>query len=201
MAAATATTTTEELPQDIQAPSPTCPGTTYPIRVSLYNEEHVCIYIYILYVYIDEAHNILSKWSIDEAHNILSKIIHSFDIFPYIPICPWLHFPYIPIYFLYIPICPGLNPLYIPHMSMVIPSLLSTLCGLLVYLIYYILYSNIYIYIIYIYIYYMCVCDLCPDPQKGQLHHSTPWAQHAPASTDWKTFSEAASLVKWQTAS
>ena len=59
-----------------------------------------------------------------EAHNILSKIIHSFDIFPYIPICPWLHF-------LYIPICPGLNPLYIPYMSMVIPSLLSTLCGLL----------------------------------------------------------------------
>ena len=64
------------------------------------------------------------KLSIDEAHNILSKIIHSFDIFPYIPICPWLHF-------LYIPICPGLNPLYIPYMSMVIPSLLSTLCGLL----------------------------------------------------------------------
>ena len=75
------------------------------------------------------------KLSIDEAHNILSKIIHSFDIFPYIPICPWLHFLYIPIcpwlHFLYIPICPGLNPLYIPYMSMVIPSLLSTLCGLL----------------------------------------------------------------------
>ena len=34
------------------------------------------------------------KLSIDEAHNILSKIIHSFDIFPYIPICPGLHFLY-----------------------------------------------------------------------------------------------------------
>ena len=33
-----------------------------------------------------------------EAHNILSKIIHSFDIFPYIPICQGFIF-----------ICQGLN--------------------------------------------------------------------------------------------